>query len=303
MFAAIRFRTRFVTSATQIALLALAIIAMPTAAFALEVTGGDYEVYPPNINIGVLYYQHAETSDLYVNGTKVSNNFVVTSDIGLLRYIRTVEVNPTTVLDPQFILPFGEVKGSGDARVLGSASGTADLILGMPVKFLLDPSTRDAFSVGTFVYLPTGNYDAAAPLNLGENRWKLLVQLAYVKHFSPAWALDVVGDVTVHGKNTDYGPSSATLDQDSRYEVQGHLRYNLTPEASLSADYGYYWGGATRVNGIDQNNQLRTQYARVTGTYFLEPTLQLQMQLGRDLTVENGPKENARINLRIAKIF
>ena len=42
---------------------------------ALEVTAGDYEVYPAGVNIGVLYYQHFQTSDLYADGNRVSSNF------------------------------------------------------------------------------------------------------------------------------------------------------------------------------------------------------------------------------------
>lgn len=278
-------------------------LALASPAQALEVTAGDYEIYPAGINIGLLYYQHAERSDLYSNGTKVSTNFNLKSDIGLLRYIGPVKLSDTATLDLNAILPFGELKGSGDARVLGKASGVADLIVGAPVKFLLDPATKDAFSVGTFVYLPTGNYDNTKPLNLGDNRWKGLLQLAYVGHFGSTWALDAVGDVLVHGKSDKFGPTNATLKQDPRFEVQGHLRYILSPATALSAGVGYYWGGETKVNGVAQNDKLKTTYARLTATHFIDQTTQLQVQLGQDVSVENGLKEKARINLRFAKIF
>ncbi len=278
-------------------------LAFAVPAHALEVTAGDYEIYPAGVNIGLLYYQHAERSDLYSNGTKVSSNFNLKSDIGLLRYIRPIKLNDTATLDLNVILPFGELKGSGDASVLGKASGAADLIVGAPVKFLLDPTTKDAFSVGTFVYLPTGSYDNSKALNLGESRWKGLLQLAYVAHFGSTWALDAVGDVLVHGKNNKFGPANGTLKQDPRFEVQGHLRYILSPATALSAGMGYYWGAETEVNGVAQNDKLKTTYARLTATHFIDQTTQLQAQLGQDVSVENGLKEKARINLRFAKIF
>jgi hypothetical protein len=278
-------------------------LALGVPAHALEVTAGDYEIYPAGVNIGLLYYQHAERSDLYSNGNKVSSNFNLKSDIGLIRYIRPIGLSDTATLDLNVILPFGELKASGDASVLGKASGVADLIVGAPVKFLLDPTTKDAFSVGTFVYLPTGNYDNAKPLNLGENRWKGLLQLAYVGHFGSTWALDAVGDVLVHGKNDKFGPTHATLKQDPRFEVQGHLRYILSPATALSAGIGHYWAGETEVNGVARNDKLKTTYARLTATHFIDQTTQLQAQLGQDVSVESGLKERARINLRFAKIF
>lgn len=35
----------------------------------------------------------------------------------------------------------------------------------------------------------------------------------------------------------------------------------------------------------------------------MEPTTQLPVSLGRDLKVDNGLRENARINLRLLQIF
>jgi len=62
---------------------ALAFIAATVAAhsaMALEVTAGDYEVYPAGVNIMPIYYQHAERSESYVNGKKVASDFALKSD-------------------------------------------------------------------------------------------------------------------------------------------------------------------------------------------------------------------------------
>src|SRR5262249_31232809 len=119
---------------------------------ALEVAPGDYEFLPPGINIGLLYVQHAKRSELYSNGSKVLDDAKLTSDIGMARYIRPVELNASTTLALNAILPFGRLKTDDQAAILGSANGTADLVLGAPVEFLLDSTTRDAFSIGPFVY-------------------------------------------------------------------------------------------------------------------------------------------------------
>jgi hypothetical protein len=271
---------------------------------ALEVEAGDYEVYPVGVNIGLLYYQHAETGNLYANGTKVASDFKVTQDVGLLRYIRPMQAwSPAVTFEPQVILPFGQVKGSDNASVLGSASGAGDLIVGMPFKFLLDASSRDAFSIGPFLYIPTGNYDKTKPLNLGTNTWQGLLQFAYVTHFNPTWALDLVADVAVHGDNNKYGSTDATMKEAANYEAQAHLRYYVTPATFVAADYGYKFGGNESVNGVSSDDKIKTQYARLTTTSFLTPTWQLSGQVGADLKAENGPKEKARFNLRLAKIF
>jgi hypothetical protein len=272
-------------------------------ALALEVTAGDYEIYPAGVNIGLLYYQHAQNSSLYADSNKVSDDFRLKTDVGLLRYIRPVKLTDIVTLDLNVILPFGRLSAGGDAAFLGDASGIGDLILGAPVKFLLNAETKDAFSIGTFVYLPTGSYDQNKPLNLGANRWAGLLQLAYVGHFGPSWALDAVGDVQVFGNNDKAGAASATLKQDPRYEVQAHLRYMPSPATAFSVGVGHYWGAEQEINGVAQDNKVRTTYGRLTASHFLDQTTQLQIQLGRDLKVESGFRESSRVNLRLAKIF
>jgi hypothetical protein len=287
----------------MLALVAVVGAALAPAVHALEVTPGDYEIFPPNVNIGLLYLQHAKRSDLYTGGQKVSSNFRLSSDIGLARYIRTVPLSATTSVDINVILPFGRLKASGEAAALGSASGSADLIVGAATRFLLDPQTRDAFSVGTFVYLPTGQYDANKPLNLGENRWKGLLQLAWVGHFGSRWVVDAVGDVQVAGANDESGPTRARLTQAARWELQSHLRYNLSPATALAVGAGHVWGAETKIGGVAQNDRQKTTWARLSLNHWLSPTLQLQAQLGKDLKVESGLKESTRLNLRAAMVF
>ncbi|TDY98202.1 UNVERIFIED_ORG: hypothetical protein DFO49_0502 [Herbaspirillum seropedicae] len=281
----------------------LASLAVIHPANALEVTAGDYEAFPAGSDIAMLYYQWADRSQTYSHGNQISGNTGLTSNVALARYIHVVKLSDNAVLDPQFILPFGRLSTSGDLSALGNASGAGDLILGAPVKFILDQGTRDVFAIGPYVYLPTGQYDNNKFINLGENRWKGLLQLAYIRHLAPQWALDVVGDATVFGDNTDYTPAHAILKQAPRYEIQAHLRYNILPATALSVGVGNVQGGETELNGVKQGDRLDTTYARLTVTSFVAPTVQLQMQYGRDLSVENGLKEKNRVNFRIVKLF
>jgi len=273
-------------------------------ACALEVTPGDYEVLPPGVNVGLLYYQHARRSELYADGEKFLDDAKLTSDVGIARYIRTVGLNANTVLDINVILPFGHLKADDQIAALGSASGTGDLIVGAPVKFLLDSNTRDVFAVGPYLYLPTGSYDRNKPLNLGENRWRLLLQLAYVKHFNANWALDLVGDVEFNGENDEFGPGKATMKQSPRRELQAHLRYMPSQATAFGISLGRYWVADQKVDGTPVLEAQTNTWGRLTVAHFLDQTTQLQAQLGRDLAVDRGGfKEDARLNLRLLKIF
>jgi len=36
---------------------------------------------------------------------------------------------------------------------------------------------------------------------------------------------------------------------------------------------------------------------------FVDPTVQLQVQAGQDISVENGFEEDTRVNIRVLKVF
>ncbi|KAA8693857.1 Uncharacterized protein ALO80_04244 [Pseudomonas caricapapayae] len=274
-----------------------------TVTCALEITAGDYEPLPVGMSALLVYAQHAESSDFYSQGHKVSDDFRLKTDVGLLRYIHSFTPGNNTVIEPQFILPYGHLKGGGDASSLGQTTGTGDLIIGTPVKWTLDTANKDVFSLAPYVYMPTGSYENDDALNLGENRWRLLLQAAYIHHFNANWAVDTAADVSWFSHNDDYGAASSTLKQKARYEYQAYLRYNLSPKTHFAVGGGHIDGGENRVAGLNQNDQLNTTYIRLSATHMLAPSIQVQAVLGRDLEVEEGFKEKLRLNLRLAKLF
>ncbi|MCJ2373989.1 transporter [Pseudomonas sp. RGM3321] len=270
---------------------------------ALEITAGDYEPLPPGMNVLLVYAQHAESSDFYSNGNKVSDDFRLKTDVSLLRYIHSFALSNNAVIEPQFILPYGHLKAGGEASALGQTTGTGDLILGAPVKWTLATANKDVFSVAPYLYLPTGSYENDDTLNMGENRWHLLLQAAYIHHFNARWALDTAADVSWFSDNDDYGSGSDTLEQKTRYEYQAYLSYKVSPQTRFAIGGGHIDGGENRVGGVNQDDQLSTTYLRVSATHMLTPSIQVQAVLGKDVEVEEGFREKARLNLRLAKLF
>lgn len=274
-----------------------------TVTHALEITAGDYEPLPPGMNVLLVYAQHAESSDFYSNGNKVSDDFRLKTDVSLLRYIHSFALSNNAVIEPQFILPYGHLKAGGEASALGQTTGAGDLILGAPVKWTLATANKDVFSVAPYLYLPTGSYENDDTLNLGENRWRLLLQAAYIHHFNARWALDTAADVSWFSDNDDYGSGSDTLEQKTRYEYQAYLSYKVSPQTRFAIGGGHIDGGENRVGGVNQDDQLSTTYLRVSATHMLTPSIQVQAVLGKDVEVEEGFREKARLNLRLAKLF
>lgn len=80
-------------------------------------------------------------------------------------------------------------------------------------------------------------------------------------------------------------------------------RYMPSASTSLAIGFGHNWGGENKVAGIRQDDEMETTNFRLTAATFFTPKDQLQLQLGRDIAVENGAREDFRVNLRYLHVF
>jgi hypothetical protein len=62
-------------------------------------------------------------------------------------------------------------------------------------------------------------------------------------------------------------------------------------------------GGETRLDGVSQSDRQSTSKFNVGTAFFVADKTQLVATIGRDISVRNGLKENARVNLRLLQIF
>lgn len=269
---------------------------------AVDVDAGDYTALPAGTNLAILYAQHAERDALYAQGKKAPINARLDSNVGIARGVHYMDIGGY-IVDPQFLLPFGQLEAKGDLSALGKGSGVGDLILAATVWVVNQPKTNTYFGITPFLFLPTGGYDKNKALNLGENRWKLALQGGFITGLTDKLLLDVIGDVTVYGKNSEFGASNASMKQDASFQLQTFLRYNLTPALDLRAGLSYTTGGETKVNGVAQNDEARNSKMTLGAAYFVRPTTQLIFNYGRDLSVHNGFKESNRLNFRILQVF
>lgn len=274
-----------------------------TAAFATDVDAGDYVALPPGTNLALFYAQFAERDRINARGNRQPGDPGLDSTVFILRGVHYMQIAGLTV-DPQFFLPLGRLEGKGDTRTLGRSGGAVgDLVVAATVWLVNKPKSNSYFGITPLVYVPTGDYDRNRPLNLGENRWKFVLQGGYVQGIAPKVSLDLVGDVTFYGRNHDFGPSSARLTQSASGQIQAFLRYQLMPNLDLRTGGSFVTGGETSVDGIKQRDEASNWKANVGLAWFPTKSVQLLATYGRDVSVRSGFQESNRLNLRIAKVF
>jgi hypothetical protein len=286
---------------------ALGSLALSFPASAFDVDPGDYTALKPGTNLFLAYYQYAERNKLYSHGNQVAGDYKLQSNIGILRYVHFTEIAGYTI-DPQILLPFGKLTPAGDSFApVGSNSGVGDPVLAATLWLVNKPNERTYFGVTPFLFVPIGNYDKDKVLNLGENRWKLVLQAGLIAPLAEKWTVDLLGDTTFHGTNDNYRPNGngpdRKLEQDPSYQFQAHLRHHVSDALTLGVSYSYIAGGKQKVDGASQDNRIKTDYFRLTGSYFVTPKTQVLASIGKDIGVENGFKESGRVNLRLLTVF
>lgn len=269
---------------------------------ALDVDPGDYTPLDPGTKLGLIYLQHAERRGLYTNGSNVAGHNVLDSNIGILRAVSYQNLGDT-LTNLQLLLPFGQLKGRDDSSALGSQSGVGDPILASAYWLYNEPSKGHSLAITQYLYLPVGEYHRDDALNLGENRWKYVFQGGYIHGLSQKWFLDVTADVTVFGKNDDYTFAGVDMKQRPQYQTQSYLRYKVSSRLEVYAGVSRLWGGETKVDGVMQSDQPNQKKFMVGTSFFIAPKTQVLATYGQDFSVENGFKEDTRLNLRLLHVF
>jgi hypothetical protein len=278
--------------------LASSLAALTSGAHALEAHPGDAVAPPPGTSLVGLYAIHQELGDPKAAG-RVSTGPGLGVDIGLLRLFHATRLGDWQV-NPQMVLPYGKVSGSGALASMPSRAGLGDVSVMASVMLKQDPATRTSVYVLPGMALPTGGYDKGR-LNLGENRHKYFLQLGGQTALSADWTLDGFADVTMYGPNADN--PGGRLTQKAQTLLQSYLRYGISATTEVAVGVRHYRGGETSVAGVAQNNSVnRTAYV-LTAAHWIDGRTQLMGNWGQDASYNTGFKTRQNLELRMMRVF
>jgi hypothetical protein len=86
-------------------------------------------------------------------------------------------------------------------------------------------------------------------------------------------------------------------------QLQGYLRYALSPRANVSFGYAGFFGGKRYIDNTYQGLSSEAHQLRGFIDTFLEPTVQLQGMIGHDLYREGGFERSVLAQVRLMKAF
>ncbi len=225
--------------------------ASPQTARALDVDPGDYAAAPPGTNLALGYALFGWNNRFRDKSGDSVNNSNVNSQVGILRLVHYTDWLLGITYDPQIFIPFGALNnGKLGGENLDSSFGLGDIIIASTFWFINQPEEKRWLGFTPFIYFPTGQYRSGQVLNVGENRFKEVLQVGFVQGFLDKWTVDLIADTTFYQNNSDSGADgNTTLSQNNSYQAQAWLRYALTPTWQIGGGWSGTWGGAIELGG------------------------------------------------------
>jgi len=120
------------------------------------------------------------------------------------------------------------------------------------------------------VSTPTGQYNPALLVNVGNNRWAFKPEVGVSRRWN-RWYLDAYGAVWFFTPNNNFyrnapgstGPNRQT--QNPMGVVETHLSYDVKTRLWFSLDANFWYGGKTSLNGVQAITTLQSN-SRIGGT-------------------------------------
>lgn len=279
---------------------ALALASAAGSAQAQAVDAAAFVPAAPGTQMFMMYGQYGHQDARYAGGEKIADVDIERYTV-MPRYVYFGEVAGRTY-NLQILQPFVWAEGSGVSEALGSASGLGDTILTGQLFVHNNPEAGSSVAIEPYLYLPTGDYDADRSLNLGENRWKASFQVGGSKRLSPQFIVEGALDAMIFGDNDDAG-GGRRLETDPLYRAQLWGRWQFNPKNETNLRLVYAHGGRTTLDGVARDDRTESLSAMVTWRHNFTPRLNLLTQVGADLSVENGLREDRRFQLRLTRSF
>lgn len=272
-------------------------------ASAQEIMPYEFTPLPAGTNLALGYYAYGHNTDYSIARGPTLRNSGLETHIGIARFVHYGEVAGLRA-GVQAFQTFGSLQ---DARIgghrLDGAFGAQNIALSAFVWPYINEASQTNVIVVGFLNPPTGTYDRFAVLNLGDNRMRGTAQIGLQQGFGEHFGLDLAYDAQFYGDNDRAFPGSGLLSQATTHRIQAWANWRWTPSFSTSVGYTGTWGGEQRLNGVLTGARTEIQRIRFHSGYFIDPTLQVGLELNHDLRAVGGFKQDFGAILRVLRAF
>lgn len=285
-------------------LLALSVLALPqVVAAASDPMPGAYVAAPVGTRVLSFLLLEREVDGPYVKGVRLGTGKMVgrAAAVGLTLYDRIGDMTAAwSVLQPyieahrtegRFPMGYGE-----------PIAGPADLRLGLTVWPVNDPDGGQWLGVGVTVMPPSGQYDGKRLLNPGDDRWKAVLALGWVRRLAADWSVELVPEVTFYETNDNYY-GGRRMEQQTAYGVTGYLRWKFAAGWESQVGVQENRGGGQTVNGRQLNNAPENQRVFLGLSHALARNVSVGLRYSSDTRLQGDLRNVSEWSARMSVAF
>lgn len=282
----------------------------PTLAWAIELQPNDIVAPPPDKNYLMLSYYDTENSAYYKNGSAVSSrpyaNPVIDNPNAIVRVARSYSAGGFPLIS-YAQLPYGTISGSGSLANYPASTGIGDTTLATAIWPYANRNTATYFGLAGYLIIPTGSYSNTQVFNMGENRYKMDIQVGFQKPIIENLDGMLAVDTMWYGGNGQCAAACGSLantplTQKPLTTTQVGPIYKINSIFTIGASYFYVSGGATAINNMYQNNVVNTQRFLLSGLAYTDIG-RFSLQYGRDMEIQNSFIQTRVLAIRYMKSF
>ena len=145
----------------------------------------------------------------------------------------------------RYVTGFADPAFRFSMNFIGAPALTAAEFKDYRQDFILGASLR--------VTAPLGQYDSDKLVNIGTNRWSFKPEIGFSKAFG-RWTVELAPAATFYTDNGDFF-GGQTREVAPLYSVQAGVSYTFTPGCWLALNAGYFVGGRTTVDGVENDDE------------------------------------------------
>lgn len=271
-------------------------------AYAIDLQPGEITAPKANVNFIQMSYQNSTRGDKYVKGHKQISDSKIDTAQYLVRLGHTFDINQYPAVFYLQVPVHSNIKPSGSLSNLESDKGLGDTSFLLGLWPYSNHESETYLAIGAYLTVPTGSYDNNRLINIGENRFKTAMQIAYQKRLFDQAHFNFAFDAVKFGSNDAFTQNNITLEQKSLYTAQTGAMYHIDSTYSVGGVYFYTAGGETIRNDRKMDDMTRLQRYQITGIANFSFG-RLTLQYGGDIKTENGYFEESRWIFRYTSRF
>jgi hypothetical protein len=274
-----------------------------------QTDGRDYEALaylPKDTLVGLTYFREASTS-----ATQSFSQFE-----GIFRASYVLKYGNLAIVPFDAILPVVDatvyVPTMSGATATLHTSGVADATYLPTIGYIVPEgeATHTVLAATAYVTAPTGSYDTANLVNIGDHRWRIQPQVAASQRFAKALTFDLIGNMVFYTSNSEFVVGqpmlpTASMSQNPTFGLEAHLTADLGPDAYLGVSYYVAAIGERDIQApgvpktqVDPEQTLQT--LRFTFGVRVEKATLILLQYNQDIEESGGASIGRFVGVRLS---